>query len=83
MTDDGAPIIVGHAQEVDVATNALLFDWSCYPVAQLMTHVPMGEAVLAIGLNPAPEDGVATNRGQHQGPVRLCLPGRYPRRADA
>jgi hypothetical protein len=32
VTDDGAPIIVGHAQEVDVATNALLFDWSCYPV---------------------------------------------------
>jgi hypothetical protein len=24
-------LIVGHAQEVDVATNDLLFDWPCYP----------------------------------------------------
>jgi hypothetical protein len=28
---DGASIIVGHAQEVDVATNQLLRDWPSYP----------------------------------------------------
>jgi hypothetical protein len=27
----GTPLVVGHAQEVDVATNDLLFDWPCYP----------------------------------------------------
>ncbi|MGH3261700.1 MAG: arylsulfotransferase family protein, partial [Trebonia sp.] len=26
-----APLLIGHAQEVDVATNRLLFDWSCFP----------------------------------------------------
>jgi hypothetical protein len=28
---NGTTLIVGHAQEVDVATNELLFDWACYP----------------------------------------------------
>jgi hypothetical protein len=27
----GRGLIVGHAQEVDVASNDLLFDWACYP----------------------------------------------------
>ena len=31
MSDDGVTLVVGHAQEVDVATNDLLFDWPCYP----------------------------------------------------
>ncbi len=26
-----APLLIGHAQEVDIATNQLLFDWSSYP----------------------------------------------------
>lgn len=25
------PVFIGHAQEVDVATNDLVFDWACYP----------------------------------------------------
>jgi Arylsulfotransferase (ASST) len=25
------PLLIGHAQEVDIATNELLFDWSSYP----------------------------------------------------
>jgi len=25
------PVFVGHAQEVDIATSQLLFDWACYP----------------------------------------------------
>jgi hypothetical protein len=43
VTDDGLPIIVGHAQEVDVATNELPFDWSRYPVVDphlADTHQP-------------------------------------------
>lgn len=28
---NGTPMFVGHAQEVDIATNELLFDWSSYP----------------------------------------------------
>lgn len=27
----GTPVLIGHVQEVDVATNRLLFDWSSYP----------------------------------------------------
>ncbi|HLI01324.1 MAG TPA: arylsulfotransferase family protein [Acidimicrobiales bacterium] len=28
---DGVTIDVGHAQEIDVVTNGLLWDWACYP----------------------------------------------------
>ncbi len=28
---NGIPVFVGHAQEVDIATNELLFDWASYP----------------------------------------------------
>ncbi|HTX00546.1 MAG TPA: arylsulfotransferase family protein, partial [Acidimicrobiales bacterium] len=36
----GGTVIVGHAQEVDVATNELLFDWPCYPaVSRAMSYV--------------------------------------------
>jgi hypothetical protein len=28
---NGVPVFVGHAQEVDIATNDLLFDWASYP----------------------------------------------------
>jgi Arylsulfotransferase (ASST) len=31
ISDDGVSLVVGHALEVDVATNDLLFDWPCYP----------------------------------------------------
>lgn len=35
------PMLIGHAQEVDVATNELLFDWSCYPeVSPRLSYVP-------------------------------------------
>ena len=27
----GTPVFIGHAQEVDIATNELLFDWASYP----------------------------------------------------
>lgn len=27
----GTRVLIGHVQEVDVATNKLLFDWACYP----------------------------------------------------
>lgn len=29
-----SPLLIGHAQEVDIATNELLFDWSSYPEVQ-------------------------------------------------
>ncbi len=29
--DGDMPVFIGHAQEVDIATNDLVFDWSCYP----------------------------------------------------
>jgi hypothetical protein len=32
--DSTTGLVIGHAQEVDVATNSLVFDWPCYP------HVP-------------------------------------------
>jgi hypothetical protein len=59
VTEDGFPIIVGHAQEVDVATNELLFDWSCYPVVDpylAYTH-QLGDYfhINSIGLWPGPE----------------------------
>ena len=58
VTDDGAPIIVGHAQEVDVATNELLFDWSSYPTVDpdlAYTH-QLGDYfhINSIGLWPGP-----------------------------
>jgi len=28
---EGVPVFIGHAQEVDIATNDLVFDWSSYP----------------------------------------------------
>ncbi len=28
---NGGTIVVGHAQEIDVATGGLVFDWACYP----------------------------------------------------
>jgi hypothetical protein len=31
MSAEGVPLVVGHAQEVDIATNELLFDWTSYP----------------------------------------------------
>jgi hypothetical protein len=30
-TDTTSKLVIGHAQEVDVATNDLVFDWPCYP----------------------------------------------------
>lgn len=45
ITAEGVPVIVGHAQEVDIATNELLFDWPCYPaVAPELSYLePYGD----------------------------------------
>ena len=32
---EGVPVFIGHAQEVDIATNELVFDWACYPEVDL------------------------------------------------
>lgn len=38
---DGRRVVVGHALEVDVASNDLIFDWSCYPeVHPSLTYTP-------------------------------------------
>jgi hypothetical protein len=31
VSSTGVPLVIGHAQEVDVASNELLWDWPCYP----------------------------------------------------
>ena len=31
LRHEGVPVFIGHAQEVDVATNELVFDWASYP----------------------------------------------------
>lgn len=58
-SDRGLPLVVGHAQEVDVATNALLFDWPCYPAVrpELSYTGPYGDYfhINSIGLWPGPE----------------------------
>lgn len=59
VTDAGAHVIVGHAQEVDVATNALVFDWPCYPaVSPDLSSVPATDDyfhINSIALWPGPE----------------------------
>ena len=32
---NGIPLFIGHAQEVDIASNDLVFDWACYPAVGL------------------------------------------------
>jgi hypothetical protein len=58
VTDDGAPLIVGHALEVDVATNELIFDWPCYPAVNpdLAYTRQLGDYfhINSIGLWPGP-----------------------------
>ena len=42
---NSSPMLIGHAQEVDIATNELLFDWSSYPeVATGLSYVPDNRA---------------------------------------
>jgi Arylsulfotransferase (ASST) len=37
------PVFIGHAQEVDIATNELVFDWACYPEVPLdLSNAPVG-----------------------------------------
>jgi hypothetical protein len=56
VTDEGRPLVVGHAQEVDVATNELLFDWPCFPAVspELSYSDPFGDYfhINSIGLWP-------------------------------
>jgi Arylsulfotransferase (ASST) len=35
LARNGMPVFIGHAQEVDIATNDLLFDWASYPAVGL------------------------------------------------
>jgi hypothetical protein len=35
LQHNGVPVFIGHAQEVDVATNDLVFDWASYPAVGL------------------------------------------------
>jgi hypothetical protein len=55
-SDQGVPLVIGHAQEVDVATNELLFDWPCYPAVspELSYSHPYGDYfhINSIGLWP-------------------------------
>lgn len=59
---DDVPVFIGHAQEVDIATNDLVFDWSCYPEVDLdlsYAHVGRGYFdyfhINSIDLWPGPE----------------------------
>ena len=56
------PVFIGHAQEVDIATNDLVFDWSCYPeVALDLSYARVGHRyfdyfhINSIDLWPGPE----------------------------
>ncbi|MGH9293612.1 MAG: arylsulfotransferase family protein [Acidimicrobiales bacterium] len=55
----GLPLVIGHAQEVDVATNELVFDWPCYPAVrpELSYFTPYGDYfhINSIDLWPGPE----------------------------
>jgi Arylsulfotransferase (ASST) len=58
----GIPVFVGHAQEVDIATNELLLDWSSYPAVGLdLSHTQPGGSyydyfhINSIDLWPGPE----------------------------
>jgi hypothetical protein len=56
VSRQGVPLIIGHAQEVDVATNQLLLDWPSYPTVSpdlSYTH-PYGDYfhINSIGLWP-------------------------------
>jgi hypothetical protein len=59
LADNGLPLFIGHAQEVDVATNELLFDWPCYPAVspELSYKPPYGDYfhINSIDLWPGPE----------------------------
>ncbi|HTW10265.1 MAG TPA: arylsulfotransferase family protein [Acidimicrobiales bacterium] len=45
VAKDGVAVFVGHAQEVDIATNELLFDWSSYPeVGFELSYARMGHS---------------------------------------
>ena len=59
---DGVPVFIGHAQEVDIATNDLVFDWPCYPEVGLdLSYARAGRGyfdyfhINSIDLWPGPE----------------------------
>jgi hypothetical protein len=59
---NGIPVFVGHAQEVDVATNDLVLDWASYPAVGLgLSTTPPGHSyydyfhINSIDLWPGPE----------------------------
>jgi hypothetical protein len=58
---DGVPVFIGHAQEVDIATNELVFDWACYPEVGLdLSYTRPGRGyfdyfhINSVGLWPGP-----------------------------
>lgn len=58
----GVPVFIGHAQEVDIATNELVFDWACYPEVGLdLSYARTGHSyfdyfhINSIDLWPGPE----------------------------
>jgi hypothetical protein len=62
LQSQGIPVFVGHAQEVDIATNELLFDWSSYPaVGPDVSYTQPGRSyfdyfhINSIDLWPGPE----------------------------
>lgn len=62
LTYNGVPVFIGHAQEVDVATNELLFDWASYrEVGFDLSYVKAGRGyfdyfhINSIDLWPGPE----------------------------
>jgi Arylsulfotransferase (ASST) len=62
---EGVPAFVGHAQEVDVATNDVLFDWPCYPYVGFdLSYTRPGRAyydyfhINSVDLWPGPERNI-------------------------
>ncbi|HTV10461.1 MAG TPA: arylsulfotransferase family protein [Acidimicrobiales bacterium] len=59
---DDVAVFIGHAQEVDIATNDLVFDWACYPEVGLdLSYARAGHSyfdyfhINSIDLWPGPE----------------------------
>ena len=62
LQHQGIPVFIGHAQEVDIATNELLFDWASYPEVGLdLSYTQPGRTyydyfhINSIDLWPGPE----------------------------